>query len=161
MYYSKETNKNKTEQSIQEFVDLDETELGEYIGNTWVNSDLLDPPLSSGLANTSELFPSFGTNRHLQMFVEAITQDLRSIDWEQIQPIKDNLTPGKCRALQDLKDLPECIIKPSDKGGNVVLWHERDYLEEVIRHLNDLVCYEKWPVYSQNWSGRSITIQSI
>lgn len=80
-------------------------------GNIWIDSDLLDPPPQSGLSNKSKKFPIFGNNRYLQMFLEAITHDLRSIDWEHIQPTKDNLTPGEHRALQDLKELRNCTIK--------------------------------------------------
>lgn len=85
------------------------------------------------------------------MFQEAITKDLRFIDWELIHPIVEYQmntripTPDERKTLQELKELPECVIKPSDKGGNVVLWQEKNYLEEVYRQLNDPSCYEKWP----------------
>lgn len=45
----------------------------------------------------------------------------------------DNLMQSERTALQELKTLPNCIIKPSDKGVNAVLWPENQYLEEVYR----------------------------
>lgn len=109
-----------------------------------IDSGLLNPPLPSGLAKRSQHFPSFANNKYLQMLLEAITHDICTIEWEKIQPSIDNLTQGKKITLQELKSLPDCIIKPSDKGGNVVLWQEKQYLEEVFRQLNDPSCYESW-----------------
>lgn len=52
--------------------------------------------------------------------------------------MQDNLTPGEWKAL----DEPNCITKPRDKGGNVVLWQEQEYLNDVYRQLNDQLYYE-------------------
>lgn len=69
------------------------------------------------LLSKSKLLSSFRTNRYLLMSLEATTYDLCSIEQEQIPASSDNLTQGEHIALQELKELPECIIKPSYRGS--------------------------------------------
>lgn len=38
--------------------------------------------------------------------------------------------------------MQDIIIKPSDKGGNVVLWPTRLYEQEALRHLLDVIKYK-------------------
>lgn len=45
-------------------------------------------------------------------------EDLK-VRWDSIP--RDNLSSGERSALRELSEAPNLIIKPSDKGGNVVL----------------------------------------
>ena len=135
--------KTKEPTSGIQMLEMEESQLVDFLEeNTWIDSDILDPPPPSGLANKSQRFPNFSNNKYLQMFLEAITEDIRSIKWDKIEPMVDNLSQSERKTLQELKELSNCIIKPSDKSGNVVLWPENEYLEEINRQLNDDKCYE-------------------
>ena len=45
--------------------------------------------------------------------------------------------PKEEKALRSLQKLPNTVIKPADKGGALVLWPSKSYLEEVQRQLNN------------------------
>ena len=44
-------------------------------------------------------------------------------------------------AIQDLKSNTSIIIKPADKGGEIVLLDKTSYLQEAYRQLNDSTYY--------------------
>jgi hypothetical protein len=49
-----------------------------------------------------------------------------------------NLTPGDFKAIDELKKLEDqIVIKPSDKGTNVVIMQRDDYEKEARRQLNN------------------------
>lgn len=68
-------------------------------------------------------------------------RDLSLLDWKY-RGI-DNLTPAERKALKELKEAKEIIIKSSDKGGNTVLLSQNIYEGETMRLLNDETTYEK------------------
>lgn len=39
--------------------------------------------------------------------------------------------------------MKEVIIKPSDEGGNIVLWPVKKYEKEAWKQLKDTQCYKK------------------
>lgn len=83
MFFGKKNNTNVKAQP-HTLIDINDVQLVDYIeGNTWIDSDILDPPLPSGLAHKSQRFPSFANNKYLQMFLEAITEDIRTKEWEK------------------------------------------------------------------------------
>lgn len=45
--------------------------------------------------------------------------------------------------IKRLQNNNQVIINKSDKGGNIVLWPRKQYLEEAHRHLNDHTCNKK------------------
>lgn len=55
------------------------------------------------------------------------------LNWEATE--KQNLTPGEKRAIKQLKNNRDIIIKPADKGNAVVLMDKIDYLWEGVRQL--------------------------
>ncbi|XP_076446399.1 uncharacterized protein LOC143283893, partial [Babylonia areolata] len=55
--------------------------------------------------------------------------------------ISCNLTPGEEKALQELKDRRDIIIKPADKGGAVVVWRRDLYLQEARSQLSNTTFY--------------------
>lgn len=56
---------------------------------------------------------------------------------------KSNITEEQQRALTTLRKLDNVIIKPADKGGQIVLQDRTDYLLEANRQLNDINYYKK------------------
>ena len=54
-----------------------------------------------------------------------------------------NLSVEEIKALRNLKNCRDIIIKEADKGSAVVVWDRKDYCREAYRHLNDVVVYEK------------------
>ncbi|XP_077113029.1 uncharacterized protein LOC143768221 [Ranitomeya variabilis] len=55
----------------------------------------------------------------------------------------DNLTRQQRKALKELGSLKDITIKPSDKGGNIVLWPSSMYEKEAYKQLNDPKCYKR------------------
>ncbi|XP_068114979.1 uncharacterized protein [Hyperolius riggenbachi] len=74
------------------------------------------------------------------IFLDLVTRDFRKLSWTR--QTRDNLTKGERKALDDLRQAKEVIIRPSDKGGNVVLWSRDLYLEEAERQLRDTNTYQ-------------------
>ena len=54
-----------------------------------------------------------------------------------------NLSVEEIKALRNLKNCRDIIIKEADKGSAVVVWDSKDYCRDVYRHLNDVVVHEK------------------
>lgn len=61
----------------------------------------------------------------------------------QSNKIKSNITGEQQRALVGLCKLDNIIIKPADKGGQIVLQDRTDYLLEANRQLDDTNYYKK------------------
>lgn len=53
----------------------------------------------------------------------------------------DNCTPKQRQAIRELKKRKDVVIKPYDKGGNVVLWPVGMFEWEALRQLRDKTCY--------------------
>ena len=54
-----------------------------------------------------------------------------------------NFSVEEIKALRNLKNCMDIIIKEADKGSVVVVWDKKDYCREAYRHLNEVVVYEK------------------
>lgn len=63
-----------------------------------------------------------------------------------------NLTKEEYRALKDLKNKPEIIIKPADKGGAIVIMDHELYVAEGLRQLNNDRYYKRLsePIYVES-----------
>ena len=74
---------------------------------------------------------------------QLIDQDLRSFrDLRPRRPVgEDNITAHQQQALNKLKSRHEIIIKPADKGGQIVIQDRTNYILEATRQLNDPVYY--------------------
>lgn len=56
----------------------------------------------------------------------------------------DNCTWSQGRVIRELKAMRDIIIKPSDKGGNVVIWPLKAYEREAYRQgCEHVQCYQK------------------
>ena len=74
---------------------------------------------------------------------QLIAQDLRSFrDLRPRRPVgENNITTHQQQALNKLKSHHEIIIKPADKGGQIVIQDRTNYIFEATRQLNDPVYY--------------------
>lgn len=70
-------------------------------------------------------------------------------DHFHIDRIKPNLTGEETKALKELRENKQIIIKPADKGSAVVILDRDQYLQEGYRQLNDTTYYSKLkkPIY--------------
>ncbi|XP_069615754.1 uncharacterized protein [Ranitomeya imitator] len=94
----------------------------------------------SHLLPKSTKFPQTSTYPEIDLFIRMVMRDLEDIP----KTIKrDNLTKGERTALKELEDRKDVVIKPSDKGGNVVIWPVELYEKEMYRQINNIVCYRR------------------
>ncbi len=54
-----------------------------------------------------------------------------------------NLSSGEYKAINSLKNNRKIVIKPADKGSNVVILNRKDYVQEGLRQLGKGEVYEK------------------
>lgn len=85
--------------------------------------------------------PTLSKHKWLQLFLDQVKQDLGLVNWSWIGP--NNLTYAERKALRELEEAPNLVIKKSDKGANVVLLSEKLYEEETLRLLGDNSTYEQ------------------
>lgn len=77
---------------------------------------------------------------NIEIFIKLVTSVFANI---KHKAINDNLTRDQRKALGELKVMKDVIIKPSDKGGNVVLWSSKAYEREAFRQLRNSDCHKK------------------
>lgn len=68
---------------------------------------------------------------------------------------KQNLTNTDMHELHTLRKNPNIIIKPADKGGNIVIMDTKNYIKECEKQLNDPEYYTRietpiWPENKKN-----------
>lgn len=109
--------------------------------------ELLDEqtPLDRGkfpkeLLPASTKFPSITAFSNINLFVDLVTAEFGKIP---TSIGRDNCTKDERRAIQELSKMTDIVIKPSDKGGNVVIWPTRMYEKEALRQLRDVQHYKK------------------
>lgn len=75
------------------------------------------PPLSFKPKSTG--FPNLSVNPNIWAFVEQISNTIKELDLSISCP--SNLSCAQKLALKSLQNHPGLVIKPADKGGNVVV----------------------------------------
>lgn len=76
------------------------------------------------LKNKSDKFPPLNTNHNLATFVASVTAEIKKI---KIHRVSGNLNQPERLALENLKKCYPLTIKPSDKGGNIVIMSNGQY----------------------------------
>ena len=77
----------------------------------------------------------------LETMFYSIEQDLHRLKFRQ--PKKKNLTQEEYKSIKSLKNNPDIIIKPADKGSAVVILNKDNYIAEGERQLRDQQFYEE------------------
>lgn len=77
---------------------------------------------------------------NIEVFVKLVCEELKKIDCG----IKhDNISRQQQLAIKELQQMKEVVIKPSDEGGNIVIWPIKIYEREALKQLRDATCYRK------------------
>lgn len=98
---------------------------------------------ATSLANKSRKMPALRSNCHIESFLDLIHKDISAVKWKTLT--SDNVTRSDRDALHDLQQATNIIIKPNDKGGNVVILDEQMYTNEAERLLRDKTTYTLLP----------------
>ena len=65
----------------------------------------------------------------------SIEQDLHRLKYRQ--PRKKNLTKEEYQSIKSLRNHPDIIIKPADKGSAIVIQDKEYYVKEGERQLHN------------------------
>ena len=79
-------------------------------------------------------------NNNLDFYIHKIETELDVLVHDLITSkvkLHDDLSPNQRRALCDLKRNNDIAIKPSDKGGSIVIMNKDNYLKETCTQLHD------------------------
>ncbi|CAH2222479.1 Hypothetical predicted protein, partial [Pelobates cultripes] len=98
------------------------------------------PPLTS-FKPLSWFTPNFRDDINVDLFVKMTTETIESLPTPIIQ--QNNLSFGEQKAFKDLSNNKNIVIKPSDKGGNIVIMERETYVDMCLIHLNNSSCYRK------------------
>lgn len=97
----------------------------------------------SGLKKKSRYCPQLTPGNKVDIFGDAIMNEIDKIEKTRNNNKRENLTKNEREALSSLADNPHIIIKPADKGGNIVIQDTVDYVQEALRQLNETDKYSK------------------
>uniref|UniRef100_A0A8C5QZ70 Reverse transcriptase domain-containing protein n=1 Tax=Leptobrachium leishanense TaxID=445787 RepID=A0A8C5QZ70_9ANUR len=92
------------------------------------------------LKEKSHFFPRSMISQEISTFEKMVTQDIEKIKGNNK---RNNLTANEIKALRQLTEDKEIIVKPADKGGGTVILSTTYYEEEAYRILNDQTTYKK------------------
>ena len=77
------------------------------------------------------------------LFLDAFTGNIiNRISQLKLTTPQKNLTLDEINAFTDLKNDPNIVIKPADKGGATVVLNRQDYINEALRQLSNTNHYE-------------------
>jgi hypothetical protein len=82
----------------------------------------------------SNLQKEAGTSHQVKAFCESVSKDIQGI---MVERSDGNISRSERRILKSLRDNPDVVIKPADKGRSVVLWDRPCYIREMERQLSD------------------------
>ena len=75
----------------------------------------------------------------LEFFITKNSLDLAECKLPRVG--RQNIPHSESRAIKELSNNRNIVIKPADKGGAVVIWDRQDYIKEGIRQLSDRTFY--------------------
>ncbi|XP_053571770.1 E3 ubiquitin-protein ligase MARCHF6 [Bombina bombina] len=93
----------------------------------------------------SSFYPVHARPKALDIFQKTIEEKLTILSEKNLKKSNNssNLTASEKNALKSLSDNETILIRPSDKGGNVVVLNKKDYIVEARRQLDDKEVYSK------------------
>ena len=118
---------------LREFF-LDDEE-DEEISNTDISTQFRPP---------SSWMPPKGRNAALEIYIQQVRTDVEhQLDNINKKHCHDNLLSHQRKALRELWQRSDIIIKPADKGSVVVVLSKDDYIKEAERQLSNHAHYQK------------------
>ncbi|CAJ0960814.1 unnamed protein product [Ranitomeya imitator] len=88
----------------------------------------------------SKKFPPLTLSANIDLFVKLVSEDLKKVS---TMVNGHNCTLEQKKAIEELSSRTDIVIKPSDKGGNTVVWPCNMYEREVYKLLKDVKCYRR------------------
>ncbi|XP_075707213.1 uncharacterized protein LOC142741762 [Rhinoderma darwinii] len=83
--------------------------------------------------------PPLPAGSQLDLFQKEVLRDVKCLIYPSATP---NLSVDERKALKWLSSNKNVILKPADKGGNIVLLSKEYYIQEAHRQLDDKMVYE-------------------
>lgn len=111
------------------------------------------PPILSTPKNykpRSTTFPALQGNPNVWAFTQQVTNKIRKTKWKGLT--QSNLTLAQKEALRSLQQETRVTIKPSDKGGNLVVMDNSQYESMVMKLLQNFEWYRKIPESHVNYT---------
>lgn len=91
--------------------------------------------------------------------LKLIEQDKLLMTAYTLEKEQPNLTHAERKALKELKSNQNIVIKPADKGSNIVLMDQEDYIQEAQRQLADTNYYK--PLQEPLYGDTTVKIRQI
>ena len=110
-----------------------------YFYGTPANNDEDDSEFPVHRQRKSTWTPPSDQSKALDLYIKSTENQIQNI--RQTPLNKSNLSKEEWRALFQLKKRQDIVIKPADKGGAVVVWDKRLYIEEASKQLNNATFY--------------------
>ena len=85
--------------------------------------------------------PPHGTYAEVECYINKCLTEIRNLKF--VPSKMSNLTPDEYAALINLQKRDDIVIKPADKGGAVVVWDRKLYIEEAYKQLDNSRNYQK------------------
>lgn len=111
--------------------------LGEYFLDAGHDTD------ESIVKNKSNFIPPRGRNHHLDQYIDHL-HTASNIQGPNLN-IKSNIPYSQKKALMELQNNSDLIIKEADKGGAIVLMDKEYYEEKIAEMLADTETYKEIP----------------
>ena len=96
------------------------------------------PVIQTNFVKKSNWIPPPSKSLTLEAFIQAVEKDVTNLDTKSSH---DNLTANERKALQNLKNNGDIVIKPADKGSAVVVMDTQDYIAEAGRQPSNANFY--------------------
>ena len=93
-----------------------------------------DTTFESLKPKTSNWTPPPGRFGSLDYYISKCRGEVNKLNFKR-HLVTDNLTPGERAALISLRQRPDIVIKPADKGGAVVVWDRNGGKTTIRQHL--------------------------
>ncbi|CAJ0929127.1 unnamed protein product [Ranitomeya imitator] len=93
------------------------------------------------LLGKSKRFPSLALCPAVDVFTRLVTTEIENLCQHGYG--NSNCSRAEREAIDSLANLADAVFKPSDKGGNIVIWPNAMYERQALRLLNDKECYRK------------------
>ena len=92
----------------------------------------------------STWMPPKGRDAALETYIRKIRTDVEhQLVVNNMKRCQDNLSSRERKALHNLRQRTDIIIKPANKGSAVVVLSKEDYIKEADRQLNNHAHYQK------------------
>lgn len=100
------------------------------------------PAIRSDPFRTKSTFTPNIQDPALITFEKLVLRDLNIVESNRPK-YKNNLSRHEFSLLNNLKQDPDIVIKPADKGGGLVIMDTEMYKAEAYRQLNDITSYQQ------------------